>query len=205
MDAYPHPGEAQPRLTAPSCRHLVERRAATGLVPVFRSACEPRHGRRARSYWLHGCRRTWTPSSSPFAPVQRRWPQASTASMATGAMSIAWPANPRSWCWTSRPSRSAASTDRRGTPVSPEVTSAGVRVRVQSDRDAVKSDVVLPLSAERQSRQAETGCRPRGYCIRGAEAAGLTRGHATPMSRGRGSISAPAREAPCGRRAVRPG
>ena len=49
------------------------------------------------------------------------------------------------------------------------------------------------------------GRHPRRYRFRDAEAAGITQGDATAISRGRGSISAPAREAPCGRRAVRPG
>ena len=41
-----------------------------------------------------------------------------------------------------------------GDTVIAEVTSAGVRVRVQSDRDAVKSNVLLPPSPARQGRQA---------------------------------------------------
>ena len=41
-----------------------------------------------------------------------------------------------------------------GDTVTVEVGSAGVRVRVRSDQDTEKSDVLLPLSTERQTRQA---------------------------------------------------
>ena len=152
MDAYPHPGERSRASPAPSCRRG-RTPSSYGSGTSMSSACGPTW-RRARSCWLHVCLRAWAPWSSPSGRGLARCPQASTASMAIGATSIAWPSNAAKLVLDISPFEIGSFDGSPGDTVIAEVTSAGVRVRVQSDRDAVKSDVLLPPSPARQSRQA---------------------------------------------------
>lgn len=152
MDAYPHPGEAQPRLTG-----------------TFLQAWSNAEQLRVWYQYVLGVRPDMAKGEIVLAPRLPASLGAVEFTVRAGAGTLAASFDrvegnrryvyrladqPAKLVLDISPFEVGSFDGSPGDTVIAEVTSAGVRVRVRSDRDAVKSDVLLPASPARQSRQA---------------------------------------------------